>query len=92
PMPAPGPGPARLAVPVVVVDDVVTTGSTLVAAAWVLRAAGSPWVGALTAARTPRMAATRPMMVPAVPLSVPVAPPDVEPLLKFRGQRADVQQ
>ena len=85
-------GPARLAVPVVVVDDVVTTGSTLTAAAWVLRAAGAPWVGALTAARTPRMAAAPPWPIPSLPLSVPTAPPDVESSLKFRGQPADVQQ
>jgi predicted amidophosphoribosyltransferase len=92
PMSARGPGPARLSVPVVVVDDVVTTGSTLTAAAWVLRAAGAPWVGALTAARTPRMAAARPWPTPSLPLSVPTAPPDVESSLKFRGQLADVQQ
>jgi predicted phosphoribosyltransferase len=76
---------------VLVVDDVVTTGSTLTAAAWALRAAGAPWVGALTAARTPRIAVARPMSTPALPLSVPAAPPDVESLLKFRGQLADVQ-
>lgn len=92
----PGHGPrrgrARLSVPVIVVDDVVTTGSTLTAAAWVLRAAGAPWVGALTAARTPRTVAARWVRTPSLPLSVPTAPPDVETLLKFRGQLADVQQ
>ena len=92
PMSANGPGPSRLSVPVVLVDDVVTTGSTLTAAAWVLRAAGAPWVAALTAARTPRMVAARPTPTPPLPLSVPTAPPDVESLLKFRGQPADVQQ
>jgi predicted amidophosphoribosyltransferase len=92
----PGHGPrrgrARLSVPVIVVDDVVTTGSTLTAAAWALRAAGAPWVGALTAARTPRTMAARWVPTPSLPLSVPTAPPDVETLLKFRGQLADVQQ
>jgi predicted amidophosphoribosyltransferase len=89
--PAPGPR-ARLSVPVIVVDDVVTTGSTLTAAAWALRAAGAPWVGALTAARTPRMVAARCVPTPSLPRSVPTAPPDVESLLKFRAQLADVQQ
>jgi predicted amidophosphoribosyltransferase len=83
---------AHVTVPVIVVDDVVTTGSTLTAAAWALRAAGAPWVGALTAARTPRITAVRPLPKPSLPLSVPIAPPDVETSLKFRAQLADVQQ
>jgi predicted amidophosphoribosyltransferase len=83
---------AHVPVPVILVDDVVTTGSTLTAAAWALRAAGAPWVGALTAARTPRMAGAGSTSRRSLPLSVPVAPPDVESLLKVRGQLADVQQ
>jgi adenine/guanine phosphoribosyltransferase-like PRPP-binding protein len=42
-----------------VVDDVMTTGSTLEAAARALTAAGATWVGAVTAARTPRYSAER---------------------------------
>jgi predicted amidophosphoribosyltransferase len=89
------PGPAHVPMPVIVVDDVVTTGSTLTASAWALRAAGAPWVGALTAARTPRTSRTttvRPSPEPALPLSVSIAPPDVETSLKFPAQLADVQQ
>lgn len=84
--------PALRPGPMVVVDDVVTTGSTLTAAAWALRATGSPWIGGLTAARTPRMVVAPPVPSSAVPLSVPTAPPDVETLLKFRRQLADVQR
>jgi predicted amidophosphoribosyltransferase len=91
-VPGPGRRGERLSVPVIVVDDVVTTGSTLTAAAWALRATGAPWVGALTAARTPRTMAAQGVATPSLPLSVPAAPPDVETLLKFRGQPADVQQ
>ena len=47
---------ARVAagVPVVVVDDVLTTGSTLGAAGRALQVVDAAWVGGLTAARTPR--------------------------------------
>lgn len=40
--------------PVIVVDDVVTTGATLTAAAGALRSAGATWVGAVVVAHTPR--------------------------------------
>lgn len=43
--------PAR----VLLVDDVATTGTTLRSAATALRAAGTVWVGAATAARTPTL-------------------------------------
>lgn len=45
--------PARPDTPVVLVDDVVTTGTTLRCGAAVLRSAGVPWIGGLTAARRP---------------------------------------
>jgi predicted amidophosphoribosyltransferase len=69
----------------ILVDDVVTTGSTLTAAAGELRAGGVGWVVGLTAARTPRLTVT----VPA--LSVSATPPDVEVSLKFGAQRADTE-
>jgi predicted amidophosphoribosyltransferase len=47
-------GRRPVTVPVVVVDDVVTTGATLRSGASVLREAGAPWVGAVAIARTPR--------------------------------------
>ena len=43
----------RVIHPVIIIDDVLTTGATLNHAAQALRVAGAPWVGALTAARTP---------------------------------------
>lgn len=44
---------ARAPDAVVLVDDVLTTGATLRSVAEVLRSAGTTWIGALTAARTP---------------------------------------
>jgi predicted amidophosphoribosyltransferase len=46
--------PRPLTAPIVLIDDVVTTGATLRGGADALRAAGAPWIGALTVARTPR--------------------------------------
>jgi predicted amidophosphoribosyltransferase len=40
--------------PVILVDDVVTTGATLRSGAAALRLAGIPWIGAVAVARTPR--------------------------------------
>lgn len=51
--------------PVVVVDDVVTTGSTLAVAARALLAVEVGWTAGLTAARTPRDAASPPCVLPA---------------------------
>ncbi len=49
---APAPVPAR----VIVVDDVMTTGSSAAAVAAVLKAAGAEWVGVWVVARTPKPA------------------------------------
>jgi predicted amidophosphoribosyltransferase len=63
--------------PVVVVDDVVTTGSTLTAAARALRAIDVAWTAGLTAARTPRRVISPP--------SVLAQPRNVEQIPKVAG-------
>jgi predicted amidophosphoribosyltransferase len=72
--------PTAPATPVVVVDDVTTTGSTLRAAARALRGAGATWVGAVTVARTPRHA-----LEPEGPVR-PVAPIESVPPLSYPSQ------
>jgi predicted amidophosphoribosyltransferase len=49
----------RCAPRLLVVDDVVTSGATVAAAATALRAAGSCWIGVLTLARTPLKVPTK---------------------------------
>ena len=65
--------------PVVVVDDVVTTGSTLAASARALQAVDVAWVAGLTAARTPGHDAAPPCVIgpgrgSASPVRRPLAP------------------
>jgi predicted amidophosphoribosyltransferase len=71
--------------PVMVVDDVTTTGSTLSAAAAALRAAGVRWVGALTAARTPSRTPSRTPTRTVGSRSVSGSPPGVEISAQVRG-------
>ncbi len=51
------------AAPVVIVDDVLTTGSTLTAAAQALQVVDVGWIAGLTAARTPRRGAAPPCVL-----------------------------
>lgn len=74
---------------VVVIDDVVTTGSTLNAAAAALRGTGVTWIGAVTAARTPGPSGPGGRISPR---SVQAEPPFVYESLKLSRSLADDQQ
>jgi predicted amidophosphoribosyltransferase len=63
--------------PVVVVDDVLTTGSTLTAAARALAVVEPVWIAALTAARTPRHQVSPPCVL--------AMPPKVEQFAQVPG-------
>jgi predicted amidophosphoribosyltransferase len=74
--------------PVVVVDDVVTTGSTLAAAARALQAVDVAWIGGLTAARTQGHDAAPPCVIgPGAGAALPSVAPPSPPVRGFAQVR-----